>query len=88
MHLLAVVGRRGHVSHLTGDRCDAPLEQARQRFQERLSTDAVGVVGSSTFVGLQVSAAGRVRQLALKMERWLPYELEKGSIVVHRASGA
>lgn len=49
---------------------DAAVEAAVRTFQQRHGLDTDGVVGPRTLGALDVSAADRVRQIELNMERW------------------
>lgn len=51
-------------------RYDEDLAAAVQGFQRRHGLAADGVVGPATFTALNVSAATRLRQLALNLQRW------------------
>ena len=64
---------------------DAALHQAVQRFQLRHGLHNDGIVGPNTLAELNVTAAERVRQLELNLERWrwLPEELGQKHIMVN-----
>ena len=64
---------------------DPELVKAVKRFQERQGLSADGVIGEATLSQLQVSPAGRVRQIELAMERlrWLPPPEDEAFIVVN-----
>ena len=65
----------------------AQLEDGVRRFQSRHGLPADGIVGRATVRSLNVSAADRVRQIALNLERWrwLPREVGRHYIVVNVA---
>lgn len=52
------------------DAFDGAVESAVKRFQERYGRDADGVVGETELAALNVSAAARLRQIDLNLERW------------------
>jgi len=63
------------------------LDLAVREFQRSLGLDADGVVGQSTLQALNVSAAERVRQIEVNLERWrwLPQDLGRQHILVNIA---
>jgi len=64
---------------------DATLQAAVKRFQSYNGQTADGVVGESTRVALNVSAAERVDQIIANMERWrwLPDDLGERHVMVN-----
>ena len=64
---------------------DPDLVQAVRRFQERQGLGADGVIGAATLSQLQISPAGRVRQIELALERlrWLPPPEDEAFVVVN-----
>jgi L,D-transpeptidase YcbB len=64
---------------------DPDLVQAVRRFQERQGLGADGVIGEATLSQLQISPAGRVRQIELALERlrWLPPPEDEAFVVVN-----
>ncbi|MEP7117670.1 MAG: L,D-transpeptidase family protein, partial [Acidobacteriota bacterium] len=64
-----------------------PVVDALKGFQRRHGLDADGVVGPGTVGALNVSAAARVRQIALSMERmrWLPELSARPNVFVNVA---
>ncbi len=76
---------------LAGDstnRFDKHLEQAILNFQRQNGLDADGVVGRDTLAALNITAAQRVEQIALNLERWrwLPAQLGDKHILVNSAN--
>jgi murein L,D-transpeptidase YcbB/YkuD len=63
----------------------APLVEGLKRFQTRHGLTSDGILGKRTVTALQVSAASRVRQIELALERlrWLPRALQDRVIVVN-----
>ena len=53
-----------------GDTFDEPLDAALRRFQARHGLDADGIAGPATRAALNVTAARRVEQIELNLERW------------------
>jgi len=53
-----------------GDMLDPPLVDALRRFQARHGLAAQGLLDADTVAALNTSAADRVRQIALNLERW------------------
>jgi murein L,D-transpeptidase YcbB/YkuD len=70
-----------------GNRFDATVKQAVRAFQRQHGLAADGVVGPQTRQALNISAADRVRQIELNMERWrwLPRYLGKRHLLVNIA---
>lgn len=66
---------------------DAPLHAALQSFQQRQGLDADGAVGPATLEALNVSAADRVRQIEINLDRWrwLPRDLGERYVMVNIA---
>jgi len=64
---------------------DPDLVRAVRRFQERQGLGADGVIGAATLRQLQISPAGRVRQIELALERlrWLPPPDDEAFVVVN-----
>jgi len=64
---------------------DPELVKAVKRFQERHGLGADGVIGEATLRQLQISPAGRVRQIELALERlrWLPPPEDEAFVVVN-----
>ena len=64
---------------------DPDLVKAVKRFQERQGLGADGVIGEATLSQLQISPAGRVRQIELTLERlrWLPPPEDAAFVVVN-----
>jgi murein L,D-transpeptidase YcbB/YkuD len=64
---------------------DPDLVKAVRRFQERQGLGADGVIGEATLRQLQISPAGRVRQIELALERlrWLPPPEDEAFVVVN-----
>ena len=69
------------------DLFDAPLQIALQSFQQRQGLDADGAVGPATLEALNVSAADRVRQIEVNLDRWrwLPRDLGERYVMVNIA---
>jgi len=72
------------------DLFDAPLAAALRVFQERHGLDADGAAGPATIEALNVSAADRVRQIAINLDRWrwLPRDLGERYVMVNIAGFA
>ncbi len=68
-----------------GDRFDAELGEAVGRFQARHGLEETGTVDAPTLEALNVTAAERVEQIRLNMERWrfLPGDLGREHILVN-----
>jgi murein L,D-transpeptidase YcbB/YkuD len=64
---------------------DEPLRYAVERFQVRHGLEVDGVVGRQTLAALNVSAAERIGQIKLNMERWrwLPQQLGRRYLLVN-----
>jgi len=64
------------------------LQLGLQRFQRRHGLEESGIVDAATRVELNVSAAARVEQLRINLERWrwLPQDLGRRHIIVNIAS--
>jgi murein L,D-transpeptidase YcbB/YkuD len=64
---------------------DPDLVKAVKRFQERQGLAVDGVIGEVTLSQLQISPAGRVRQIELALERlrWLPPPENEAFVVVN-----
>ena len=64
---------------------DPDLVKAVRRFQERQGLGADGIIGEATLSQLQISPAGRVRQIELALERlrWLPAPEHEAFVVVN-----
>jgi murein L,D-transpeptidase YcbB/YkuD len=64
------------------------VERAVRRFQERHGLEITGVVDSVTLAELNVTAAERIRQIELNMERWrwLPLHLGQRHILINIAN--
>ena len=60
-----------------------PIVEAVRRFQDRHGLDADGIIGSRTWMALNVPIAQRVRQIELGLERlrWLP-EMREGPFIL------
>ena len=71
-----------------GDVFDEPLEQAVRGFQRRHGLEETGIVDADTRAELNVSAAARVEQVRLNLERWrwLPQDLGRRRIIVNIAA--
>ncbi len=72
------------------DLFDAPLATAVRTLQERQGLDADGAVGPATLEALNVSAAERVRQIEINLDRWrwLPRDLGERHVMVNIAGFA
>lgn len=75
--------RPGKLNHY-----DKELEQAVQQFQRRHSILADGIIGPATLRAMNVSAADRLQQININLERlrWLPDDLGKRYIMVNLAN--
>ncbi len=64
---------------------DATLEDSVRRFQERYALDVDGVVGPGTLRSMNITAAQRVDQIRVNMERarWLNEESTEAKDFVH-----
>ena len=67
---------------------DENLESWVLKFQSKNGLEADGMVGPETLAALNVSAANRIRQIEINMERWrwLPEDLGKKHILVNMAN--
>ena len=67
---------------------DENLEQAVQQFQRRHGLKVDGVIGPETLRAMNVSAAERLQQIKINLERlrWLPDDLGKRYIMVNLAN--
>ena len=67
---------------------DESLKQTVQGFQRRHSLLADGIIGSATLRAMNVSAADRLQQIHINLERlrWLPDELGKRYLLVNLAN--
>jgi murein L,D-transpeptidase YcbB/YkuD len=81
-------GLVGKVENQDGDRFDAELEQALEKFQRRHGLTADGMVSTATRAELNVPVERRVEQLELNLERWrwLPKDLGRHHIIVNIAA--
>lgn len=70
-----------------GDVLDGELVEAVKRFQSRHGSEPDGVVGPATVTDLNVSAADRVRQIEINMERrrWMADDLGARHIFINLA---
>jgi murein L,D-transpeptidase YcbB/YkuD len=84
---LAVEGYLDRKQVRSGNRFDATVKKAVRVFQRDHGLAADGVVGPQARQALNVSAAGRIRQIELNMERWrwLPRYLGKRYLLVNIA---
>lgn len=80
--------RSGDPEKPDGRAFDEDLEKALRRFQHRHGLEPDGVVNAVTRAALNVSAARRLRQIELNLERWrwLPKELGRRRIIVNIAA--
>jgi murein L,D-transpeptidase YcbB/YkuD len=69
------------------DLFDAPLEAAVKAFQEKHGLDPDGAVGPGTLEALNATAADRVRQIEINLDRWrwLPRDLGERHVIVNIA---
>jgi len=67
---------------------DSALEAAVRRFQARHGLNTDGVVGAMTLAALNTSAAERMRQTAVNLERrrWLNYDLGSRHVLINTAA--
>ena len=67
---------------------DEKLEQAVQQFQRRHGLKTDGIIGPATRLAINVSAAERLQQIKINLERlrWLPDELGERYIMVNLAN--
>ncbi|HHJ35067.1 MAG TPA: murein L,D-transpeptidase [Gammaproteobacteria bacterium] len=70
------------------DYFDTRLEQAVKRFQRHHSLQADGVIGPATIRAMNISAAERLQQIDINLERlrWLPADLGERYIMVNLAN--
>ncbi|HET9251213.1 MAG TPA: L,D-transpeptidase family protein [Candidatus Eisenbacteria bacterium] len=66
---LAATGELPEGSDLTSTRYDPALRKAVELFQSRHRLDATGVIGKETMAAMNVSAAQRVEQVRVNLER-------------------
>jgi murein L,D-transpeptidase YcbB/YkuD len=71
------------------DHYDAPLLAAVERFQTRHGLQADGVIGPDSLTALNTSAAARLEQLRVNLERWrwLAGDIEAETLLVDIAGG-
>jgi murein L,D-transpeptidase YcbB/YkuD len=69
------------------DLFDPPLAAAVKAFQEKHGLDTDGAVGPGTLEALNVTAADRVRQIEINLDRWrwLPRDLGERHVIVNIA---
>jgi len=67
---------------------DDELDQAVRRFQKRHGLDVDGAMGPMTLAALNVTAADRINQIIVNLERWrwLPQDLGQRHILVNIAN--
>lgn len=67
---------------------DADLEQVIKQFQRRHSLNTDGVIGPATIRAMNISAAERLQQISINLERlrWLPDDLGYRYIMVNLAN--
>ncbi len=67
---------------------DQPLEQAIRQFQRRHSLHVDGIIGPETMRAMNVSAADRLQQINVNLERlrWLPDNLGNRYIMINLAN--
>ncbi len=72
---------------LESDLFDPALETAVKAFQEKHGLDTDGAVGPATLEALNVTAADRVRQIEINLDRWrwLPRDLGERHVIVNIA---
>jgi len=77
----------GDIAAASGDESmfDATLEESVRRFQERYALDVDGVVGPRTLRSMNITAAQRVDQIRVNMERarWLREESTEAKDFMH-----
>ena len=71
-----------------GNYYDEKLEQAVRQFQRRHSLDVDGIIGPASIDAMNVSAAERLQQININLERlrWLPDDLGERYIMVNLAN--
>jgi murein L,D-transpeptidase YcbB/YkuD len=74
---------------VVSDRYDATLVAAMQRFQTRHGLQADGMIGPDSLTALNTSAAARLEQLRVNLERWrwLAGDIEAQTLLVNIAGG-
>lgn len=85
---LAVTGELAVAEANGSDSFDARLEAAIVRFQERHNLDADGIIGAQTVAAMNITAAQRVDQIRVNLERlrWVARDLEDEFVVTNIAS--
>lgn len=68
--LRARLAATGDFASAGGDAFDEELDAALRRFQSRHGLDADGIAGPATRAALNITAARRVQQIELNLERW------------------
>jgi len=87
---MAAPGAPGDPAAVDRDFFDPSLQAAVRTFQERNGLDADGAVGPGTLEALNVTAAERVRQIEINLDRWrwLPRDLGERYVMVNIAGFA
>lgn len=90
--LLARLAAEGYIderSAVASDHYDATLVTATQRFQTRHGLQADGMIGPDSLTALNTSAAARLEQLRVNLERWrwLAGDIEAQTLLVNIAGG-
>ncbi|MGA1797075.1 MAG: L,D-transpeptidase family protein [bacterium] len=85
LNRLVISGDLDHQDYENGGVSDAVLKDALKRFKKRHGLKPDGEITPDTLKALNVSAAERVRQIELNMERWrwLPHDLGDRYIIVN-----